>query len=145
MEYRKTLVGTKLGTATTEISASFTEIIKIYEDVMKNVPKKIPNLVYLGGHVSHAYQTGVNIYFVYGQNFSAPENAFNEHQAMVGAICEEVLKYETGGCIHHHGMGKHRVKFAEQEHGTSYFLMRQLKSMMDPKNIMNTGVLVEKK
>lgn len=43
--------------ATTEISANFTDIQKIYNNVMENVPKKIDNLVLLGGHVSHAYQT----------------------------------------------------------------------------------------
>lgn len=61
---------------------------------------------------------------------------------MVHAICNEVLKYETGGCVHHHGMGKQRVPLAWKEHGTSYPLMIDLKHMMDPNNIMNPGTLV---
>jgi FAD/FMN-containing dehydrogenase len=129
--------------ATTEISASYTDIIFIYENVMKNVPRKIDNLVLLGGHVSHAYQTGVNVYFVYRIKISSPENYVEEHQAVIDAICEEVLKTDSGGCVHHHGMGKQRVKFAPREHGTSYFLIKGLKKMMDPNNIMNPGNLVE--
>jgi alkyldihydroxyacetonephosphate synthase len=128
--------------ATTEISASYTDITTIYDNVLKNVPRKVHNLALLGGHVSHAYQTGVNIYFVYRVKVSSPENYVQEHQAVIDAICEEVLKTDTGGCVHHHGMGKQRVKFAPREHGSSYFLIKEIKKMMDPKGIMNPGVLI---
>ena len=130
--------------STTEVSASYTDIAAIYKNIIQNVPKKVDNLVLLGGHVSHAYQTGLNVYFVYRIKMSAPEKAHEAHQALVDALCEEVLKAETGGCVHHHGMGKNRVKFAPTEHGTSYFLMKDIKKMMDPNGIMNPGVLVEK-
>lgn len=128
--------------STTEISASWTDIVKIYDDVMKNVPPQIENLVMLGGHVSHSYINGTNIYFVYQLKMNSPETADEEHVKMVHAICNEVLKYETGGCVHHHGMGKQRVPLAWKEHGTSYPLMIDLKHMMDPNNIMNPGTLV---
>lgn len=131
--------------STTEISASWTDIVKIYDDVMKNVPPQIENLVMLGGHVSHSYINGTNIYFVYRLKMSSPEAADGEHTRMVHAICNEVLKYETGGCVHHHGMGKKRVPLAWKEHGTSYPLMIELKQMLDPNNIMNPGVLVMQK
>lgn len=129
--------------ATNEISANYTDIRTIYENVIKNVPQKIDNLVLLGGHASHAYQTGLNIYFVYRIKVKSPQTYKQEHQAVIDAICEEVLKTETGGCVHHHGMGKQRVKFAPIEHGSSYFLIENLKKMMDPKGIMNPGVLVQ--
>lgn len=128
--------------STTEISASWTDIEKIYDDVMKHVPPQIENLVMLGGHVSHSYMNGTNIYFVYRLKMSSPETADQEHTQMVHTICKEVLNYETGGCVHHHGMGKKRVPLAWEEHGTSYPLMIGLKKMMDPNNIMNPGVLV---
>ena len=127
---------------TTEIAASHTDIVKIYNNVRNNVPKKIENLVLLGGHVSHAYQNGVNVYFVYRVKINSPETSEQEHQAVINAICDEVLKEETGGCVHHHGMGKQRVKFAPREHGSSYPLMVGLKQLMDPNGIMNPGALV---
>lgn len=128
--------------ATTEISASWTDIVKIYDDVMKNIPPQFDNLVMLGGHVSHSYMNGTNIYFVYRIKCSSPEEANNQHNALVYALCREVLKYETGGCVHHHGTGKRRVVFAKEEHGTAYPLMVDLKKMMDPNTIMNPGVLI---
>ncbi len=130
--------------ATTEISANWSDIADIYQDVMDNVPGKIDNLVMLGGHVSHSYVNGTNIYFVYQLKITKPENFYAEHCKIVDAICEEVLKYPTGGAVHHHGMGKQRVHFAPQEHGSSFSLLEDVKNMMDPHGIMNNGVLIPK-
>ena len=128
--------------ATMEISASWTDIVKIYNDVMTNVPGKVDNLIMLGGHVSHSYMNGTNIYFVYQLKMNSPETAEQEQMNFIRAVCEEVVKYPTGGVVHHHGMGKQRVCFAKQEHGSSYSLMQELKYAFDPNNIMNRGVLV---
>lgn len=130
---------------TTEISASWSDIEKIYDDVMETVPKEIPNLVMLGGHVSHSYQNGTNIYFVHTLKMSSPEAADAEHRATIDSICRCVLKQPTGGCVHHHGMGKRRVKFAKAEHGTSYPLIIGLKDIIDPRYIMSPGVLVRER
>ncbi len=134
---------THVGYATTEISASWSEIKKIYADVLRRLPAEIDGLVMLGGHVSHSYINGTNIYFVYMLKLKSPETAYAEHTKLVWAICEEVLKYDTGGCVHHHGMGKQRVKFARREHGSSYQLMEGIKNMMDPNGIMSKGNLIE--
>lgn len=128
--------------STTEISASWSEIGGIYDAVVRSVPERIESLIAVGGHVSHSYQTGTNIYFVYQFRVRSPETFREEHSAIIDTICAEVLKRETGGCVHHHGMGKKRVRFAQAEHGSSYLLMKRLKLMMDPNGIMNPGVLV---
>ena len=141
-ELREKFRQTHLYYSTTEISASWSDIAVIYQQVTNRAAREIPELVNIGGHVSHSYQNGTNIYFVYTLEISAPEDYYSTHQRMVDLICEEVLSTSTGGCAHHHGMGKMRVKFAPQEHGSSYVLMKRLKHMMDPKGIMNPGVLV---
>lgn len=127
--------------ATTEISACWRDIREIYKAVKENVPPQIDNLVMLGGHVSHCYINGTNIYFVYQIKIKDPHTANQEHLQVVRAICTEVLKFETGGCVHHHGVGKHRVSFMRQEHGSSYVLMERLKKALDPNGIMNKGAL----
>lgn len=128
---------------TIEISASWSDIVKIYHDVMENVPPQVPNLVMLGGHVSHSYINGTNIYFVFRIKMESPETSHDEQMVFIKALCEEVLKQPTGGVVHHHGMGKERVIFAEREHGTSYSLMKDLKNAFDPNGIMNRGNLIQ--
>ena len=141
-ELRERFRQTHLYYSTTEISASWSDIAVIYRNVIQRASREIPELVNIGGHVSHSYQNGTNIYFVYTLDIQDPRQYYPIHQSVVDLICQEVLSTETGGCAHHHGMGKMRVKFSPQEHGTSYPLMERVKAMMDPTGILNPGVLV---
>lgn len=78
--------------ATCEISASWTEIKEIYRNVMEKLPQKLDNLALLGGHVSHSYQTGTNIYFVYHIMAGDPlEMTTVDHWRLIEALCKEVL------------------------------------------------------
>ena len=134
---------TKTFYATCEISASWTEVADIYRAVMEKLPKELDNLTLLGGHVSHSYQTGTNIYFVYHIRANDPLQLTEVDQwKLIDMLCQEVLKKSTGGAMHHHGTGKVRVKLMKQEHGSSYVLMKGLKDMMDPNGIMNPGTLI---
>jgi alkyldihydroxyacetonephosphate synthase len=128
---------------TCEISADWSEIKTIYDNVIKNVPQKIDYLTMLGGHVSHSYQTGTNIYFVYEMQIIEPLLLTTKYNwGVINAICTEVLKESTGTIAHHHGIGKVRVKLMKEEHGSSYQLMKGLKGLLDPKGIMNPGCLI---
>lgn len=128
--------------STIEICANWEEIDKIYDDVMRELPERLPNLTMLGGHVSHSYMNGTNIYFVYVLKIDDPHNAHNEQYAVMDALCDVVLRYNSGTIAHHHGIGKIRVKRIKEELGSSYPLMRALKKTFDPNNTMNPGCLV---
>lgn len=128
---------------TLEVSASWTEIKSVYHTVTSRLPAEIDTLVFLGGHVSHSYQTGTNIYFVYAFQPHDPSTVTEaEGWHLVRTICEQVLREPTGGIAHHHGLGKVRAKMLDAELGTSSHLMRQLKQTFDPRGIMNPGVVV---
>lgn len=127
---------------TCEVSASWTDIRRIYANVMANVPLEVDNLVALGGHVSHSYQTGTNIYFVYQLAAGDPLEMRKSDWAVKDVITTQVLKEATGGSVHHHGVGKMRVKRIEDELGSSYDLLRRMKEEFDPKGTMNPGCLI---
>lgn len=127
---------------TCEVSANWTEIRRIYDNVIANVPRKVDNLITLGGHVSHSYQNGTNIYFVYQLAAKDPLRMMESDLAVKDAIVTEVLKEATGGSVHHHGVGKIRVKRIKDELGSSYDLLRRMKRELDPRGIMNPGCLV---
>ncbi len=44
-----------------------------------------------------------------------------------------------GTCTGEHGIGIGKRKFMKLEHGTSYDLMKEIKMLIDPKNLMNPG------
>lgn len=128
--------------STIEICADWSDIGKIYEETMRVLPEKIPALTMLGGHVSHSYMNGTNVYFVYAMKINEPEYATEEIRRFIYTLCDVVLKYHSGTMVHHHGVGKVRVKRIHEELGSSYDMLRALKDTFDPKGIMNPGCLL---
>jgi FAD/FMN-containing dehydrogenase len=96
----------------------------------------------LGAHSSHSYQTGTNLYFVYDYDIRvAPREEIAEyHQPLNAIVVEEALRH-GGSMVHHHGIGKYRTPWTEQEHGSATELLRRLKQAMDPNGIMNPGTI----
>ena len=43
--------------------------------------------------------------------------------------------------VHHHDIGKHRVQWAKQEHGSAWPILQALKIAFDPNGIMNKGTI----
>jgi len=131
---------------TTEVSANWDSINMIYENAIKRIQKDFPHiddLTMLGGHSSHSYQTGTNMYFVYDYNVvdCKPEEEINKYHIPINAlIVEETLK-AGGSMVHHHGIGKYRTPWTKQEHGSAHYILKGLKNVFDPNGIMNTGTI----
>lgn len=130
---------------TTEISADWETIPKIYDNVINRIRKEFPrahDLTLLGGHSSHSYINGTNMYFVYNYNINcAPEDEMRiYHHPLQTIIVEETLKL-NGSMCHHHGIGKFRNEWTEQEHGSAYYMLEKLKEAFDPNGIMNFGTI----
>ncbi|MDR0387785.1 MAG: FAD-binding oxidoreductase, partial [Treponema sp.] len=127
---------------TCEISAPWSEIGGIYEAVRERLPGELSNLVSIGGHSSHSYVQGTNIYFTFGFIVkNGVESARADYMKVISVIMEETLK-RGGSIAHHHGSGKYRTRWMPEEHGTSYTLLRKLKEALDPNHILNKGVLL---
>ena len=131
---------------TTEVSGNWDCIHAIYENAIKRILDDFPHagdLTMLGGHSSHSYQTGTNMYFVYDYNVvdCRPHEELNKyHVPLNGFIVEETLK-AGGSMVHHHGIGKYRTPWTKEEHGSAYYILESLKSVYDPNGIMNTGTI----
>lgn len=130
---------------TTEISADWETVIKIYYNVIDRVKNEFPragDLTMLGGHSSHSYINGTNMYFVYNYDINCePEDEMRiYHHPLQTIIVEETLKL-GGSMCHHHGIGKYRNEWTKEEHGTAYFMLEKLKEAFDPNGIMNFGTI----
>lgn len=127
---------------TCEISAMWSDIGQIYDEVLKRVQNEVPHLVAVTGHSSHSYNQGTNIYFMFGA-MCAPsiEAAQKTYDQLFGIIMETTLKY-NGSICHHHGVGRYRAKWMKQELGTAYTMLERIKTAFDPNGIMNRGVLL---
>ena len=143
LEEEREIIETKNICNTTEISANWDKINEIYEVCMKRVREEIPDLTLLGGHSSHSYLNGTNVYFVYFYNVvnCGPEEELSKyHLPIKKIIVEETIK-RGGSMCHHHGVGKYRTPWIRDEYGSSYYMLRTLKDAFDPKGIMNRGTI----
>lgn len=129
---------------TTEVSASWSAIHAIYAAARDRVRTEIPDLEWVGGHSSHSYVTGTNMYFVYyytvPQDVPPQDEITRYHYPVNAIICEETLRH-GGSIVHHHGVGKHRTAWIEAEHGSAWPVLRRLKDAFDPNGVMNAGTL----
>jgi alkyldihydroxyacetonephosphate synthase len=130
---------------TTEVSADWATIPTLYHNVIKRIRGEFPrahDLSMLGGHSSHSYINGTNLYFVYNYTINcAPEDEMRTyHHPIQRIIVEETLKL-GGSMCHHHGIGKYRNEWTKDEHDTAYFMLEKLKEAFDPNGIMNFGTI----
>lgn len=130
---------------TTEISADWENVIKIYNNVMERIKgefDRVEDLTMLGGHSSHSYLNGTNMYFVYNYtiNCDPKDEMLIYHHPIHEIIIEETLKM-GGSMCHHHGIGKYRSEWTTEEHGSAYYMLEKLKSAFDPNGIMNHGTI----
>lgn len=130
---------------TTEISADWSAVGDVYDAVMRRIRDEYPHasdLTMLGGHSSHSYQTGTNMYFVYDYRIvGSPEEEIEKYHLPLNAIIVEEALRHGGSMVHHHGIGKYRTPWTLEEHGTAYPILAALKSAFDPNGIMNKGTI----
>ncbi|MGL6279882.1 MAG: FAD-binding oxidoreductase [Gaiella sp.] len=129
---------------TTEVSADWSAINEIYEAVIPRVRAEIPGITILGGHSSHSYINGTNMYFNYFYDLldvPPEEESTRIYLPIVAIIVEETLRH-GGSIVHHHGIGKARAPWARDEHGSSYSILETLKRAFDPNGVMNRGAII---
>ena len=129
---------------TTEISGCWDCIYEIYASVVERIQNEVPDLTMIGGHSSHSYMNGTNMYFVYYYNVvdCKPEDEINKYHNLINRIiCEEAIRF-GGSIAHHHGLGKARAHMVWEEYGSSFYMLETLKKAFDPNGIMNMGTLI---
>ena len=129
---------------TTEISADWSSINDIYESALARIRKEIKGLTLLGGHSSHSYINGTNMYFNYFYDLidcEPVEENDKYYLPIISIICEETLRC-GGSIVHHHGIGKARAPWVKDEYGSSYPMLETLKRAFDPNGIMNMGTII---
>ncbi len=129
---------------TTEISADWSSINDIYEAVLPRIRAEMKGITLLGGHSSHSYINGTNMYFNYFFDLidcEPQDEGAKYYSPIIGIICEETLK-RGGSIVHHHGIGKARTPWVKAEYGSSYPMLETLKRAFDPNGIMNMGTIL---
>lgn len=90
----------------------------------------------------HAFEG--NIHFVFTQDFSDQEEVLRYSKFMDDVVNLVVDKYD-GSLKAEHGTGRNMAPFVEKEWGeAAYAIMKDVKKLFDPKNLLNPGVIINK-
>lgn len=82
-----------------------------------------------------------NYHFILNQRFDTPE-AIAQYDGMMHAVVDLVVDKYHGSLKAEHGTGRNMAPFVRREWGDdAYQLMKDVKALFDPDNIMNPGVI----
>ncbi|MCB2218252.1 MAG: FAD-binding oxidoreductase [Desulfobulbaceae bacterium] len=88
----------------------------------------------------HAFEG--NLHFVFTQDFSSPAEVARYRDFMADVVDMVVTTYD-GSLKAEHGTGRNMAPFVEKEWGpTAFALMKRIKELFDPDNLLNPGVIL---
>ena len=83
-----------------------------------------------------------NFHFVFTQDFSIEEEVKRYDAFMNDVVHSVAVKYQ-GSLKAEHGTGRNMAAFIEVEWGkTAYSMMKRIKNLFDPKELLNPGVII---
>lgn len=83
-----------------------------------------------------------NLHFVFTQDF-ATQKEVDRYRRFMDDVCRMVVEKFDGSLKAEHGTGRNMAPYVETEWGAdAYDMMRQIKNIFDPKNLLNPGVII---
>lgn len=113
------------------------------EDVWREMRKALePICTVVDCHFSHVYHNGASVYVIFHAKTGGDDkNGEQKYLECLDVAIRTSLKY-GGNVSHHHGVGTAKAEYLKEEHGEAgIHVMKALKDAIDPKGIMNKGVL----
>jgi D-lactate dehydrogenase len=102
-------------------------------------------LLHTHGYVSaiiFGHALAGNLHFVFTQDFNAPAEV-SRYARFMDAVCDLVVHKYDGSLKAEHGTGRNMAPFVELEWGRdAYALMHRIKTLLDPLNLLNPGVVL---
>ncbi|HYP24822.1 MAG TPA: FAD-binding oxidoreductase [Actinomycetota bacterium] len=122
---------------TVEVAGTWTVLRELYH----SMKEKLSSLADIAGcHLSHVYPDGACLYFTLAS--ACADDA--EAESKLGTWWEAAMRtcLDAGGSIsHHHGIGRVKARWLEEELGGWMDVLRAVKSSVDPHGVMNPGAL----
>jgi D-lactate dehydrogenase len=98
----------------------------------------------------HGYQNAIifghakdgNLHFVITQSFNS-QAAIDQYAGLMDGVARLVVERYDGALKAEHGTGRNVAPFVESEWGPeAYRIMKRLKELADPRNLLNPGVII---
>ncbi len=122
-----------------EVAAPWDKIIQVWTEMRKALA---PYCDVVDCHFSHVYHSGSSVYVIFHAKTGGDDIDGEKRYQECLKVAIEASIANGGNVSHHHGVGKAKASFMHLEHGDAgHEVMKKIKSSLDPKGILNKGVL----
>jgi alkyldihydroxyacetonephosphate synthase len=123
---------------TLETSVHYSRLIELYQAVRAYIKKDGQTICLT--HISHAYETGANLYFIFASPMQQKDELLSFEKFHAGIL--DTFVAHGGTLSHHHGIGRLAAHLLNKQHSPATLsAWRAVKKTLDPKGIMNPGAL----
>jgi len=122
---------------TIDVVATYDRLEKVYQS-MKEAMESEGAIVLC--HFSHMYMHGGSMYMIFFSSQPDAELAWQTYKRIWDVGIKACLK-EGGVMSHQHGVGLTRSTYTEDELGSAFAILKDIKATLDPNGIMNPGKL----
>lgn len=122
---------------TIDVVATYDRLERVYRS-MKDAMESEGAIVLC--HFSHMYLHGGSMYMIFFSSQPDAETAWSTYKRIWDVGITACLR-EGGTMSHQHGIGLTRSTYTESELESSFSVLKDIKSVLDPKGIMNPGKL----
>jgi alkyldihydroxyacetonephosphate synthase len=120
-----------------EVAGTWTDLRALYH-AMKDALADVADVA--ACHLSHVYPDGACLYFTLGSACPDEDAAVALH-ARWWEVGMRTCLDNHGSISHHHGIGRLKAPWLAEELGGWWEILAAVKRAVDPKGIMNPGVL----
>ncbi len=95
-----------------------------------------------GGAIVFGHAMDGNLHCLFPQDFST-QAEIRRYERFTDELCRMVVEKYDGSLKAEHGTGRNMAPYVEMEWGSAaYSLMKEIKAIFDPQNILNPGVIL---
>jgi alkyldihydroxyacetonephosphate synthase len=122
---------------TIEVAHNWSEIENLYNELAAALTPLADTVL---GHFSHIYTNGASLYLILIGKTDSDEKSVQRLREIWNVAMSVTTK--LGGEIsHHHGAGLARQDYIQKSLGKQHPVLRKLKNVLDPKDLLNPGHL----
>ena len=114
---------------TIEVSCFWENAMDVYRKILRAI-RGVEGTLFASCHASHFYEEGLCFYFTFAGLRKDLGGYYRD-------VWKSAMEASSATLSHHHGIGRIRLKWLERELNGYYSIFKDLKTVLDRKNILN--------
>lgn len=127
---------------TMEVSGPWSILTELHRDLIASL-EAVEGMRGASAHLSHSYLDGACLYITFAARPSRPGDGTTRERCYLEAWDRATRVVQDSGAAlsHHHGIGLNRSRFVAESLGSTFQVLADIKTALDPAGVLNPGKL----